>query len=163
MLNTALSADITGTMLIFIGLVTIAGELLSPSHGALALGGMLGLFVGATILNEPSLAATVNGSGSLLISMTVVAFGLALVAAWMATAVRRRRVVTGKEAMIGAIGSVLSWGGDNGHIFLHGERWRATGGPMVSNGSVRVIGINGLTLEVEPAIALRRDQEPRQS
>lgn len=162
MLSAALWADIIGTMLIFLGLVTIASELLSPSHGALALGGMIGLFMGAAILNEPSLAA-VNGSGSLLISIAVVAFGLAIFAALMAAAIRRRQVVTGKEAMIGAIGSVLSWAGGNGHIFLHGERWQATGGPAVSNGAVRVIGMDGLTLEVEPAIAFGRGQEPRQS
>ncbi|WP_340267157.1 NfeD family protein [Sphingobium mellinum] len=161
MISSLLLADIIGTLLIVLGLVTLAGELFSPSHGALALGGMIGLFLGAAILNEPDLAA--NGVGPLLISTAILVFGLAILVAWAAAAIQRRRVVTGQEALIGAIGRVLSWDGGDGHIFVHGERWRASGGPVVANGSVRVVGIDGLTLAVEPTHAPGRSQDRRKS
>lgn len=161
MLSPLLSADVIGVILIFLGLMTFAGEFFSPSHGALALGGMIGLFLGAAILNEPNLVA--NGVGPLFISAAVLVLGVAILVAWAAAAIHRRRVVTGQEALIGAIGRVLSWDGGDGHIFVHGERWRASGGPVVANGSVRVVGIDGLTLAVEPANALGRSHDRRKS
>lgn len=155
------SEYIIGALLIFLGLVTLVGELFSPSHGALALAGMVGLFLGVAILNEPDLAA--NGVGPLLISTAILVFGLAILVAWVAAAVQRRRVVTGQEALIGAIGRVLSWDGGDGYVFVHGERWRASGGPVVANGSVRVVGIDGLTLAVEPTPAPGHSQDRRKS
>lgn len=48
-------------------------------------------------------------------------------------------------------GPVLSWEGSGGHVLVHGERWRASGAALAPGGLARVVGIDGLTLEVEHA------------
>ena len=76
---------------------------------------------------------------------------------------RRRAVVTGPEDMIDDIGPVLDWSGNEGRVRVHGEVWRARVGKALTSGEalapgqalapgeeVRVVGIDGLTLEVEP-------------
>ena len=71
----------------------------------------------------------------------------------MPTAVRayRRKVVTGAEEMIGARGEVLDWRGQKGHVFVHGERWRASSSaPLTKGKTVSVIALDGLKLTVEP-------------
>lgn len=162
MLSATLSPEVSGAILIFLGLTMIASELFSPSHGSLAVGGGIGILAGAAMLTEPGLATT-GVSAPLLLCIAIAAVALIFVATSMAAAARRRRVVTGKESMIGAVGSVLSWDGGIGHVFLHGERWQARGEPAVATDSVRVIGIDGLTLEVVPATVPGSDQEPERS
>ncbi|MFW2853928.1 NfeD family protein [Sphingomonas sp. TX0543] len=44
---------------------------------------------------------------------------------------------------------MLSWEGSGGHVLVHGERWRASGAALAPGGLARVVGIDGLTLEVE--------------
>jgi membrane-bound serine protease (ClpP class) len=64
---------------------------------------------------------------------------------------RRQKIVSGQEEMIGAIGHVLDWKNGKGHVFVHSERWRATGvGPLGEGAQVRVTSMKGLVLGVEP-------------
>jgi membrane-bound serine protease (ClpP class) len=45
---------------------------------------------------------------------------------------------------------VLDWENGRGHVFVHGERWRANGVEGLTAGeTVEVRGIDGLTLTVE--------------
>jgi membrane-bound serine protease (ClpP class) len=47
---------------------------------------------------------------------------------------------------------VLDWKDGRGHVFVHGERWRARGVDELAAGhAVEVRGIDGLTLRVGPA------------
>jgi membrane-bound serine protease (ClpP class) len=71
----------------------------------------------------------------------------------------RYRLVSGREAMIGAAAEVIDWGGSQGHVRIHGERWRATSGLAVSPGDrVRVVALDGLVLAVEPGPDASRDR-----
>lgn len=74
---------------------------------------------------------------------------------------RRYRVQTGPEGLIGARGTALDdWGaGGGGQVLVRGERWRARaadpGGeegaaPPMPGDEVEVIAIDGLTLTVRP-------------
>lgn len=59
--------------------------------------------------------------------------------------IRRYRVRTGVEAMIGEPAEVIG----PGRVRFHGAIWKARG-PTTRGETVRVTGIDGLTLEVEP-------------
>ena len=59
--------------------------------------------------------------------------------------IRRYRVQTGVEAMIGERAEVIG----PGRVRLRGEIWSARGA-IAGADTVRVTGIDGLTLEVEP-------------
>ena len=70
----------------------------------------------------------------------------------LALRVRRQRVVTGQEGMIGEIGVARTEIGLEGKVFVHGELWNAIAKTVVPQGArVRVAAINGLHLIVEPA------------
>jgi membrane-bound serine protease (ClpP class) len=65
---------------------------------------------------------------------------------------RRYRVQTGVEGMIGERGEVIATlGGGLGRVRAHGEIWSARAREDVAVGErVRIVAVDGLTLEVEP-------------
>jgi membrane protein implicated in regulation of membrane protease activity len=67
---------------------------------------------------------------------------------------RRYRIRMGPETMVGEIAEVIAPCTPDGRVRLHGEIWRARCSTPVARGSaVRVIGLDGLTLEVEASDA----------
>jgi membrane-bound serine protease (ClpP class) len=64
---------------------------------------------------------------------------------------RPRRVTTGADGMIGQTGIAETEMAPDGTVFVHGELWRARAAIRIAAGErVRVIGVEGLVLEVEP-------------
>jgi membrane-bound serine protease (ClpP class) len=48
---------------------------------------------------------------------------------------------------------VQDWQNGAGHVFAHGERWKAVSAVSLSKGQrVRVTGMDGLVLRVEPDV-----------
>jgi membrane-bound serine protease (ClpP class) len=125
----------------------MAGEGLSPSFGILGLDGTVALILGAMIDTD---MVQFRISWLVLVGVTLASLGMTIAIVRLAVTTRRRRVVTGLEGMIGATGTVLSWNDGVGHIFVHGERWRAVGDQANLSDPVRVTGVNGLTLCVGP-------------
>jgi membrane-bound serine protease (ClpP class) len=77
-------------------------------------------------------------SASLLLLMTLLARS------------HRGPVITGQEQMLGSRARVLDWQDGIGRVRAHGEIWRARGPADLAAGQeVRVIAIDGLTLEVD--------------
>jgi membrane-bound serine protease (ClpP class) len=65
---------------------------------------------------------------------------------------RRTRIATGVDGMIGLEGYAETPIEPEGRVFVHGELWQARSKVKIATGEgVRVIGINGLTLEVDLA------------
>lgn len=84
----------------------------------------------------------------------VIALGIAIevgeLAFWMRS-LRRYRVQTGAEGLVGSVGEVIEALDPRGRVRLRGEIWRATGSRPASIGErVRVTAVDELTLEVEP-------------
>jgi len=64
---------------------------------------------------------------------------------------RRRRASVGVETLIGARASVISPLAPDGQVKVNGEIWEAHSQCEAQVGqTVRIIAVNGLTLEVEP-------------
>jgi membrane-bound serine protease (ClpP class) len=64
---------------------------------------------------------------------------------------RRYRVRTGAEGLVGARAEVVQALDPRGRVRLRGEIWQARAArPAGIGGRVRVTGVDGLTLEVEP-------------
>jgi membrane-bound serine protease (ClpP class) len=65
---------------------------------------------------------------------------------------RRRAVVTGREEMLGATGEALADFDGDGWARVHGEQWKVrTSRPVRRGQKLRVTGMQGLVLSVEPA------------
>jgi membrane-bound serine protease (ClpP class) len=64
---------------------------------------------------------------------------------------RRYRVTTGAEGLLGERGEVVETCAPIGLVRIRGELWKARcGEPLDAGRLVRVTGVDGLTLEVEP-------------
>ena len=78
-----------------------------------------------------------------------VALGVVEVGYWQRR-MRREKVQTGVENLVGATGEVTERLAPSGQIRVLGELWRARSSTEVPVGSrVRVVALDGLTVEVE--------------
>ena len=69
----------------------------------------------------------------------------------MAMRSHAHKVITGEVGMIGMSGRAETELAPDGTVFVHGELWRARAGLHIRAGEpIRVVGVDGLTLEVEP-------------
>jgi membrane-bound serine protease (ClpP class) len=98
----------------------------------------------------------VNGPPEMKIRMSTalsVALPFAGIAVFLVSLVvhaRAQKVSTGSAAMQSAIGVALTALAPRGKVFVHGEYWDAVSAtPVAAGASVRVIGVQGLTLQVE--------------
>jgi membrane-bound serine protease (ClpP class) len=115
-----------GALLLLIGLVLFVVDLSVTNHGLPTAGGIVTLLAGGLAL----LWAGVPYSGVLLGAVVVVAMlmgGVLLGILGSSRVLGGRPALTGKEGMIGEVGTVRSLVGVNseGWIFVHGELWRA--------------------------------------
>src|ERR671917_899407 len=115
-----------GVVLVLVGLALFVVDLSVTNHGLPTAGAILALLAGGLAL----LAAGVPYSGVLLGALGVVAVlmgGVLFGVLGASRALRGRPAVTGKEGMIGEVGTVRSPVGleSEGWVFVHGERWRA--------------------------------------
>ncbi|MGQ0751568.1 MAG: NfeD family protein [Betaproteobacteria bacterium] len=145
-----LPINYAGLALIVLGLAFIVGEAFLPSFGALGIGGTIALIIGTVMLIEPEArgsTASIVFVAALGLTSAVVVFTIVA----MAVRARKREVVSGRELMVGATGVVLDDMQKQGWARVQGESWRVVSPTPLSRGqAVRVTGIDGLTLSVEP-------------
>lgn len=146
-----LPVNYAGLALIVLGLALMGAEAFSPSFGILGIGGMIAFVLGATIMFDTDVPQF-RVALPVLAAIAVASLGATVLTMRLALRSRRSSVATGREEMIGATGSVLDWQGTGGHVRVHGERWNARAVSELHAGQeVRIIRLQGLTVEVEPA------------
>jgi membrane-bound serine protease (ClpP class) len=150
-----LPVNLAGLLLILLALAFFILEAKMPSHGVLALGGVVSMFLGAIFLIRSPLT-----SGGVSVGVALAAtLPFALLTVFLMRLVLRSRKwksVTGKEELIGAQGVAIARlpAGAEGMIRVHGELWQAESSQPVEEGStVRILRVDGLKLYVEPADA----------
>jgi membrane-bound ClpP family serine protease len=115
-----------GVVLVLVGLALFLIDLKVTNHGLPTAGAILSLVAGGLAL----LGAGVPYSGVLLGVLVAVAMlmgGGLFVILGSLRASKGRPAITGREGMIGEVGTVRSPVGveSEGWVFVHGERWRA--------------------------------------
>jgi membrane-bound serine protease (ClpP class) len=146
-----LPVSTTGLLLVMFGLGLLVLELKVPSFGVLGIGGAVSLLFGSLMLTRQVPGIQV-GFG-VIVPVVLALAGIVLVLGRLAIAAQRAPSVTGVEALIGERGRTLSaiTPGNVGQVGVHGEIWRATSADAIGAGApVRVAGVNGLTVIVEP-------------
>jgi membrane-bound serine protease (ClpP class) len=116
-----------GVVLVLVGLSLFLVDLSVTNHGLPTAGAILALLAGGLAL----FGAGVPYSGVLLGAVVVVSVLMGGVLFGILGSLRElkgRPAITGKEGMIGEVGTVRSPVGtrSEGWVFVHGERWRAT-------------------------------------
>lgn len=145
-----LPVNYAGLALIALGIALMVGEAFAPSFGALGLGGIIAFVFGSVILMDTDVPGFAI---SRALIGTIAAVGGTLLLALMLFLVRSRHrpVVSGSEAMLGEVAEALEAFTATGTVFVHGERWQATTSrPVMKGQAVKVTGIDGLVLKVEP-------------
>lgn len=146
----ALPVNYAGIALILLGIALMIGEAFAPSFGILGIGGIAAFVLGAAIMIDTDVPQFRIG-WPVIAAVALVSLAVVLAIARLAVTSHRRKVVSGREELIGATGTVLDWAGGRGHVFVHGERWMAEGVHELSTGApVQVIRLEDLTLTVEP-------------
>jgi membrane-bound serine protease (ClpP class) len=117
---------VIGVILILVGIVLFIIDLSVTNHGLLTAGGIVTLLAGGLAL----FGAGVPYSGVLLGAVVVAAMlmgGVLFGVLGSLRGLRGRPALTGKEGMIGEVGTVRSPVGvsSSGWVFVHGELWRA--------------------------------------
>ncbi|QTF91944.1 nodulation protein NfeD [Halomonas sp. BM-2019] len=143
-----LPVNFAGLALILVGMALIVGEALMPSFGILGMGGIVAFVIGSVILMD---ADNLNISLPMIGGIALLAAGLML---WVMTrfiGLRRRPAKAGQEELVGSEARALEDFDGQGHVHLMGVRWKARCARPVAKGqTVRVVGVDGLTLEIEP-------------
>ncbi len=139
-----------GVILILLALAMFALEVKVTSHGALAVGGIIAMVIGAMILvDSPWPAARIHLSTALGVTIPLAVITVILVR--LALAAQQRKVVTGDQGMVGELGVAQTELAPAGKVFVHGEIWQArVAGKIQPGARVRVKEVQGLTLLVEP-------------
>ena len=144
-----LPINLTGVLLILLSIGLFVVEATVPSHGVLAIGGVVAMIAGGLMLVEgpiPQLRIQ-------LPTLLAVTLPLALITVFLVRLVfvsHRTKATTGRSGMVGEVGTASAEVFENGKVMVHGEYWAAHSTQAIPRGSrVRVVQINGLNLEVE--------------
>ena len=149
-----LPIDGAGLALVLLGIGFFVAEAFVPSYGALGIGGVVAFTLGALMLVDSD-APGLGVPRPLIYALAALSFAFVVAIAALAARTRRRPPVSGAAALLGVVGSVLeveTAGGVEGWAELQGERWRVHGAaPLQAGAKVRVVGVDGLTLQVRGA------------
>lgn len=145
-----LPINYAGAALVLIGIGLMIAEAHIGAFGTIGLGGIATFVIGALMM-FPSRVPGLALSGAVIAGAAIGSAALFLLALAALFRTRKRPVVSGSEALIGARGETVSWQGTEGRVRVAGEIWRARAEAPLEDGSdVRVVGRDGLVLIVRP-------------
>lgn len=147
-----LPTNVAGILLILFGLVLFVLELKVTSYGMLSVAALVSLFIGSTILFRTEAGVAGLPLSTIISSLAgfVLIFGGV---AYLVTRAQLRKSPVGSDAMVGLVGEVRTWSRGKGTVFVNGESWNArceSDLHLAPGAQVRITGLDGLTLHVEP-------------
>lgn len=143
--------NMTGVLLILLGLALVVLELKVPSFGALGIGGAVSLLIGSLMVTREVPGVQV-GLGLIVSVVLVLSAGMLLLGR-LALAAQRQAPATGVGTLVGeqARARTAFVPDTPGMVDAHGEIWQARSAvPIEPGASVRITEVNGLTLTVVP-------------
>ena len=143
-----LPINLLGVVLILAAIVLFVLEAKMTSYGLLASLGIAAMVLGSLILiNSPLPEMRVKLVTALGITLPFAAITVFLMR--LVLLAHRNKSVTGKEGMVGEVGTALTDIGAQGKVQVHGEIWQASSPqPIESGNRVRVVAVEGLNLRV---------------
>lgn len=140
-----LPINYAGLGLILFAVLLFILEIKIVSHGLLAIGGVIAMLLGSLLLID-------SPAPYLQISLVVILATVGAIAAFflfvIAFAVRahKKKVTTGREGLVGAVGVARH----DGMVFVEGELWRAECmEPLQDGDRVRVLAVEHMKIKVE--------------
>ena len=138
-----------GAALLILAVALFVLEAKLASHGILGVGGAVAMVLGAVLLIDGPPELRIRLSTALAVSVP-----FALITMFLVTLVIRSRAnksVLGSQALMNQIAQARTALAPAGTVFVAGEYWAAvSSAPVEEGGKVRVVGVNGMRLRVEP-------------
>jgi membrane-bound serine protease (ClpP class) len=156
--------DWRGALLILVAFLLFFADIFLPSLGLLTLTGLVLLVAGSYVLFDAARGAEISRPLIWAVAAGLVALFAAI--GGFALSVWRRKPATGREGLIGAVGTVRTALDPGGLVFVSGELWQATAPgdtdasmpPIEPNVAVTVTRIDGLRMFVRRATAAEISQ-----
>lgn len=147
-----LPINYAGLALIIFAVILFLLEIKIVSHGLLAIGGVISLFLGSMMLiKSNSSLEMVKISRGVILGATIVSALFFLFVVGFGIRAQRRKVVTGVEGLVGEIGEVVETLSPTGAVKVQGEIWNAESltGTIDKGEKIRIKEIKNLKLFVE--------------
>jgi membrane-bound serine protease (ClpP class) len=145
-----LPINLTGLLLLMLGIGLLISEVFVTSYGVLGVGGVIAFVIGSLFLIDSTQTDLEVNRGMIAgaaIAMSAIILGLG----WIVLRERHRPSTTGREGLVGEVGEVREAiaPGRPGRVFVHGEHWRAVSNETLEVGArARVVAVQGLEIEV---------------
>ena len=155
-----LPVNIAGALLMLLALILFLADLKANTHGILSFGGVLSLILGmAFLINTGPVGLGVNPI--VIFGTAAITFAFFVFFVDRVIRSRRRKVLTGADALVGAMGHAREDLLPEGLVFVRGALWKAVAdrGPILAGSPVQVVGRNGLQLEVVAGAAEVKENE----
>ena len=138
-----------GAALMALAIVLFILEIKVTSHGLLTIGAVIAMLFGSLMLID-SPFPFMRVSLAVIIPSVLVTALFFLFAVGMGARAQRRRVTTGREGLVGALGVARGQvGARGGSVFVRGEFWNAVSDDAIADGDrVEIIRVDGLVLRV---------------
>lgn len=145
-----LPVNYIGAGLIIFGMALLIAEALNPGFGVLGVGGIIATLVGSFIFIDSPVGAF-RISPLVIVPVTAVMTASVVFIVGETAKIRRKKPLSGPEAMIGLEGEVIRRLDPVGEISVRGELWAAEsiGGTIEIGETVNVVQLSGLKLKVK--------------
>ena len=143
-----LPLNYAGLALLILGISLLMLESLVPSFGLFGFGGLAAFIIGSIFLiDTPQEYFQISRKLIIFIAITSALFTVFILGyLWR---VRKKKVVSGAEAIIGAHAAVMDDFSEQGFVLFNGERWAAISRQQMTQGQIVTIdAVKGLTLLV---------------
>ncbi|MBN2408493.1 MAG: nodulation protein NfeD [Candidatus Aminicenantes bacterium] len=145
-----LPINYVGLLLILLAIGLFILEVKVQSYGILGVGGVVAMVIGSIMLIDSPIPE-LRPSLAFIIPL---AAGLSLIFFFLLVLVVRahaRKAFTGKEGLVGEVGSAQTDLNPEGKVFVHGEIWNAEAvEPVVKGSKIKVVGVlDSLKIRVE--------------
>lgn len=154
-----------GVIFLVTAFVLFLLDIKAPTHGALTAAAVGSLIVGGLVLfNSPGVPTFQRVSVPLIVGMSLTTGAMFFGVLIFAIRAQSTPIWMGQESMVGKTAVVKGELGRSGIVQMSGEQWSAeavgASHPLADGTKVRVVGMDGLTLFVQPIDAdLQQDSD----
>ncbi|WP_415238566.1 NfeD family protein [Seleniivibrio woodruffii] len=137
-------------LLILAGLGLLVAEVFIPSFGLLTLAAVACMGFGMYLMFSREGNMGIGVSFWLIFGVIGTIAALVILLGRLLMKDHKKQTVTGSEGMVGKVGTISDWADGHGHIFIHGELWKAKSTISFNkNDSAKVKEVSGMILILE--------------
>ena len=145
-----LPVSLVGLGIIVLGVILMIVELTLVGFGLVGVSGIIAFVLGSIFLIDTGVPGY-GISKSMVGLIAVLSSSLLMMFLVWIRRLHSMPVLGGAEELVGAMATVKIWQGDTGRISMRGTTWAARSNRALAPGQrVRVVAVDGLTVDVEP-------------